>query len=95
MAEVADVIADEAAEPADEAAEEAAEPADEAAEVAESTASLVVEQADRVSAVAAARPAATSTERLMVIFLLDPSGDATEALLRPHELFDTGWLPDG
>jgi hypothetical protein len=91
MAEVADVIADDAAEPADEAAE----PADEAAEVAESTASLVVEHADRVSAVAAARPAATSTERLMVIFLLDPSGDAAEAYLRPRERFDTGWLPDG
>jgi hypothetical protein len=84
MAEVADVIADEAAEPADEAAE-----------VAESTASLVVEHADRVSAVAAARPAATSTERLMVIFLLDPSGNAAEAYLRPRERFDTGWLPDG
>jgi hypothetical protein len=84
MAEVADVIADDAAEPADEAAE-----------VAESTASLVVEHADRVSAVAAARPAATSTERLMVIFLLDPSGNAAEAYLRPRERFDTGWLPDG
>ena len=95
MADVADETADEAAEPADDAADEAAEPADEAAEVAESTASLVVEQADRVSAVAAARPAATSTERLMVIFLLDPSGNAAEAYLRPREQFDTGWLPDG
>jgi hypothetical protein len=90
MAEVADVIADDAAEPADEAADEAAEPADEAAEVAESTASLVVEQADRVSAVAAARPAATSTERLMVMFLLVPSGNAAEAYSRPRSVFGTG-----